>query len=104
MEKEEIIIIGGGLAGLTAAALLAKRGRKVLVVEKKAYPFHRVCGEYISNEVKGFLKRENLYPDALQPAEIDRFMLTSTKGKVVEIGLDLGGFGISRYALSLIHI
>lgn len=97
MEKEEIIIIGGGLGGLTAAALLAKKGKHVLLIEKKAYPFHRVCGEYISNEAKGFLKMENLYPDELQPAEITQFRLTSTKGKMVEMGLDLGGFGISRY-------
>ena len=30
----EAIIVGGGLAGLTAAALLAKQGQKVLVSER----------------------------------------------------------------------
>lgn len=30
----DVIVIGGGLAGLTTAALLAKRGRKVLLLEK----------------------------------------------------------------------
>ena len=98
MNKEDIVIIGGGLGGLTAAALLAKSGRQVLVIEKKQYPFHRVCGEYISNEVGAFLRKEGLYPDTLRPAGITRFMLTSTKGKAVEMELDLGGFGISRYA------
>ena len=31
----DVIVIGGGLAGLTSAALLAKAGRRVLVVEKR---------------------------------------------------------------------
>jgi flavin-dependent dehydrogenase len=97
MDKEEIIIIGGGLGGLAAASLLAKKGRKVLLIEKKEYPFHRVCGEYVSNEVRNFLEKEDLFPDTFLPAEISRFRLTSTQGKVVDMDLDLGGFGISRY-------
>ena len=97
MTKEEIIIIGGGLGGLTAAVLLAKKGRSVLLIEKKAYPFHRVCGEYVSNEVLQFLEKEDLYPDDLRPSKITQFRLTSTQGKAIEMELDLGGFGISRY-------
>src|SRR5690606_13104564 len=98
MKNEEIVIVGGGLGGLMAAALLAKKGRSVLLVEKKTYPFHRVCGEYVSNEVQDFLRSENLYPEELNPAKISRFRLTSSQGKAVEMELDLGGFGISRYA------
>lgn len=96
--EEDIIIIGGGLGGLTAACLLAKNGRSVILVEKKTYPFHRVCGEYISNEVKAFLQKEKLFPTELQPAEVTDFTLTSAKGKRIDMPLDLGGFGISRYA------
>ncbi len=36
--KNGVIIIGGGFAGLGAAALLAKRGRQVLVLEKERRP------------------------------------------------------------------
>ncbi|HLW21382.1 MAG TPA: NAD(P)/FAD-dependent oxidoreductase [Cyclobacteriaceae bacterium] len=97
-EKEDIVIIGGGLGGLTAAILLAKNGRSVLLIEKKNYPFHRVCGEYISNEVKYFLQSEQLFPSELRPTEVSRFKLTSTSGRSVDMPLDLGGFGISRYA------
>ena len=62
MVNDNTIIIGGGLGGLTTAALLAKGGREVLLIEKKTYPFHRVCGEYVSNEVQGFLEKEGLFP------------------------------------------
>ena len=46
----DVIIIGGGLAGLTSAIHLSKHNIKVLLVEKTNYPSHKVCGEYISKE------------------------------------------------------
>lgn len=98
MEKLENVIIGGGLAGLIAANLLSKGGKQVLLIEKKEYPFHRVCGEYLSNEVLDFLKREDLLP-ALELPQIDRFMFSDTRGNSTTIPLDLGGFGISRFIL-----
>ena len=33
MSEESIIVVGGGIAGLTGAALLAKEGYKVTLVE-----------------------------------------------------------------------
>jgi len=36
--QTDVIVIGGGLSGLTAASLLAKRGQKVLVVDKSHHP------------------------------------------------------------------
>lgn len=69
-----------------------------LVIEKKKYPFHRVCGEYISNETVPFLKSQNLYPYELNPIQISEFQLSSVTGKATQLPLDLGGFGISRFA------
>jgi flavin-dependent dehydrogenase len=98
--REKIIcVIGGGLAGLTSSILLARNGCKVLLIEKKTYPFHRVCGEYISNEVLDFLKREKLYPELWELPMISQLEFSDTSGKSVSIPLDLGGFGVSRYVL-----
>jgi flavin-dependent dehydrogenase len=99
--KQEVLIVGGGLAGLVASLLLVKNGHAVTLVEKKVYPFHRVCGEYVSNEVLDFLKRNGLYPDFLDLPRIDTFEFSDTRGKSVFLPLDLGGFGISRYQLDL---
>ncbi len=96
--SEKIIIVGGGLAGLLTAIQLQTQNIPCLVVEKKRYPFHRVCGEYISNEAKPFLERLNLFPSALAPTSISRFQLSSMRGKTSTMPLDLGGFGISRFA------
>ena len=95
----DIIIIGGGLAGLISSIQLSKGGKKVLLVEKKKYPFHRVCGEYISNETRPFLESIGLDLDKLGVKEISKFQFTSPSGSVLETDLDLGGFGISRYKI-----
>src|SRR5688572_29781065 len=96
---DQVIIIGGGLAGLSSAILLAKNGINVTLIEKKKYPFHRVCGEYISNEALPFLTTLGVDIDAMNVARIDHFQLTSPSGKMLKARLDLGGFGISRFAL-----
>jgi flavin-dependent dehydrogenase len=94
---EDVVIIGGGLAGLVSALSLAKAGLQVTLVEKKVYPFHKVCGEYISNEVLPYLHTLGVATDTLGPARINRFQLSSPKGHTLETKLDLGGFGLSRY-------
>jgi menaquinone-9 beta-reductase len=95
----DIIIVGGGLAGLVSSIQLSKGGKKVLVIEKKKYPFHRVCGEYISNETRPFLTSIGLDFSTLGVKEISKFQFTSPSGRVLETDLDLGGFGISRYKI-----
>jgi flavin-dependent dehydrogenase len=97
--KYRTIVIGGGLAGLISAYLLAKSGHHVLLIEKKCYPFHRVCGEYLSNEVLDFLQRENLLPLNYEIPQLSNFLFSDTYGKNISTPLDLGGFGISRYVL-----
>ena len=92
-------MIGGGLAGLAAALDLTGRGYRVAVVERKQYPFHKVCGEYVSNEVLPYLRRLHADPAALAPAAITKFLLSSPGGRILTAPLDLGGFGVSRYAL-----
>lgn len=98
---KKIGIIGGGLAGLTSAILLTRKDFEVTLFEEKKYPFHRVCGEYISNEVIPFLKKNQIYPEKLGPVSITNFRLTSPSGKSLNSPLDLGGFGVSRYSLDL---
>lgn len=94
-----VVIAGGGLAGLCSAIALAKAGISVLLVEKEQYPFHRVCGEYISLEVLPYLKRLGVDPFALQASSINKLMVSSPSGRALTHQLDLGGFGLSRYAL-----
>ena len=95
----EVIVIGGGLAGLCNAIHLSKFGKKVLLIEKNNYPKHKVCGEYISNEVLPYLDFLEVNPFEFGAVKIDEFELSTTKNNVIEAKLPLGGFGISRYTL-----
>jgi len=95
----DIIIIGGGLAGLTSAIHLSKVGLKVTVIEKSSYPQHKVCGEYISNEVLPYLNWLGINIADLAPTNITNFQFTSVNGKQLQARLPLGGFGISRFTL-----
>ncbi len=52
----DVAIVGGGLAGLSLSILLSKKGYQVILFEKEKYPFHKVCGEYISMESWNFIE------------------------------------------------
>jgi flavin-dependent dehydrogenase len=92
----DVGIVGGGLAGLSLSILLAKKEYKVVLFEKEKYPFHRVCGEYISLESWKFIESLGLNLSALNLPIIKKLIVSSPNGKRINADLDLGGFGISR--------
>jgi len=82
----DVVIAGGGPAGACAAALLAEAGIRVLLLEEKHMPRHKVCGEFITSE--GFPTLERLQVmDRLQRAGAQRLShlrLVASSGKVIE--------------------
>lgn len=46
----DLIVIGGGPAGTSAAITAARTGRQVLLLERGRFPRHKVCGEFVSSE------------------------------------------------------
>jgi hypothetical protein len=103
MNNQSIIydcaIIGGGLAGLSLSIQLAQKGHRVVLFEKNTYPFHKVCGEYISLESWDFLNSLGLPLAQLSLPIIDTIHVSAPNGFMIQSLLDLGGFGISRYSL-----
>lgn len=97
--NSDVVIIGGGLAGLTAAINLSQKNLKVILIEKSTYPRHKVCGEYISNEILPYLRSLGINVSELNPTKISKFEFSTSSGKTAKTELPLGGFGISRFAL-----
>ncbi|MDP4211719.1 MAG: NAD(P)/FAD-dependent oxidoreductase [Bacteroidota bacterium] len=92
-------IVGGGLAGLSLAILLSRKGYRVLLLEKETYPFHKVCGEYISMESWDFLLKLGLPLNEWNLPRISQVTISAPDGYSITETLPLGGFGISRFKL-----
>ena len=59
-KPKSIVIVGGGLAGLTLGIGLRQRGVPVTIHEAGSYPRHRACGEFISGRGQATLARLGL--------------------------------------------
>jgi menaquinone-9 beta-reductase len=97
--KYDVAIVGGGLAGLSLSILLARKGYRICVFEKESYPFHKVCGEYISMESWDFLIGLGLPLADWELPIIRKLYVTAPNGESISESLSMGGFGISRYKL-----
>ncbi|HEV2126645.1 MAG TPA: FAD-dependent oxidoreductase, partial [Chloroflexota bacterium] len=53
----EVIVVGGGPAGSATAALLAQRGRDVLLLDRARFPRYKACAEYVSPASVDVLER-----------------------------------------------
>ncbi len=95
----DVALIGGGLAGLTCAIDLKLKGFDVILFEKKHYPTHKVCGEYISLESWEYLIALGIPLYELNLPIIKNLKVSDSQGNMLNTTLPLGGFGISRYTL-----
>ena len=95
----DIAIIGGGLAGLSLSIQCANAGYSTLLFEKETYPFHKVCGEYISNESFPFLEKLGVPLTIWELPSITDLNISAPNGSSYQFALPLGGFGVSRFKL-----
>lgn len=59
-ESWDAVVVGGGPAGAVSAIGLARRGRRVLLVEKSVFPRWKVCGACLGASGMGVLERMGL--------------------------------------------
>jgi menaquinone-9 beta-reductase len=56
----DVIVVGGGPAGSTAAGILARGGCSVLLLDRAAFPRHKACGDYLNPGCAAILARLGL--------------------------------------------
>jgi menaquinone-9 beta-reductase len=96
--SEEIVIVGGGLAGASAACILAQAGRPALLIEREAAPRHKVCGEFLSIEAQAYLAHLGIGLDDLGASRIGSVRLIHGR-TMAEADLPFMARGVSRRVL-----
>ncbi len=97
----DVAVVGGGPAGCSAAIHLALRGAYVGLLEARAYPHDKLCGEFLSPECAGLLEALGLTPAlrALGPAAIETVCLTAPGGETWQSRFPGPALGVTRRAL-----
>ena len=101
----EVVIVGGGLAGGAAAAILAQADARPLLLERETEPRDKICGEFLSIEAQAHLGAIGLDVGRLGGAPISGVRLIAGR-RSVESPLPFVALGLTRRRLDealLIH-
>ena len=84
-----LLVIGGGLAGLSAAIAAARRGRQVTLCESGSLGRDKVCGEFLSPEVVQDLEAIGCgdWVSELGPAPMRSVLITAASGDRLSLTL-----------------
>lgn len=66
MRKHQIIVVGGGVGGSSAAYHMAKAGLDVLMVEKDQFPRDKPCGDGIVQSIHPLLESMGVYDELVK--------------------------------------
>ncbi|MBW3112518.1 tryptophan 7-halogenase [Bacillus sp. MCCB 382] len=79
----DVIVVGGGPAGATASALLAKNGKDVLVIEKEVFPRYKI-GESLVTGIIPILKELEIYDKVKRDDFIQKYGVTLLWGNTID--------------------
>jgi len=96
--QDEVLILGGGVAGCAAAIALSRKGRHVTLIEREPTPRHKVCGEFLSGEALEDLQLLGIDVASLGVTPIDHVRLAAAK-RAAQARLPFPAASLTRKAL-----
>jgi flavin-dependent dehydrogenase len=96
--QDEVLILGGGVAGCAAAIALVRKGRSVTLIERETTSRHKVCGEFLSGEALEDLHALGVDVASLGAVSIDRVRLAAAR-RAAEAPLPFPAASLTRKAL-----
>jgi menaquinone-9 beta-reductase len=99
----EVVIIGGGPAGLSAGIVLAGQGLHTLVLEQKSFPVDKACGEGVMpvglKALEKLQVKQKLRPGEYRPFKGVRYYMEGLPAASADFPQG-AGWGIRRTSLS----
>ncbi|MEW5989034.1 MAG: NAD(P)/FAD-dependent oxidoreductase [Chloroflexota bacterium] len=101
MMEREVIVVGAGPAGATAAMALAQKGRDVLLLDRQNFPRDKTCGDAVPAGAIEILyhlgMKEKIEAAGFYP--VNRLLISSPKGHIFEADLKRGKEGADSYII-----
>jgi geranylgeranyl reductase family protein len=102
----EVIIVGAGPAGSSAATLLADAGHRVMLLDKATFPRHKPCSDYASPASARLLEQLGVLGDviAASASRMEAMVVQAPNGSRFtaafgQVDPGAGAIGLSRYRL-----
>lgn len=107
----DVVVVGAGPAGASAAMLLARSGFDVILVDRSRFPRDKPCGEFLSPGATPILEELGVRSavEAAGAVRLERVRIVA-HGDLVElafpddVGIPPWGFSLSRFALDAILV
>ena len=96
--QDEVLVLGGGVAGCAASIALARKGRSVRMIERETASRHKVCGEFLSGEALEDLHALGIDVASLGAVPLDHVRLAAAR-RAAEAPLPFAAASLTRKAL-----
>jgi geranylgeranyl reductase family protein len=106
----DVVVVGAGPAGTSAAIVLAERGFRVALVDKARFPRWKPCAEYANPEAMRLLERLGLLEHVREAGAVEfrGMRLVSPSGQRLDLDFtaDAGrhALGVSRWVLDALAV
>ena len=103
MKSCDIIIIGGGPAGTSAALFLEKKGYHITLLDQARFPRDKICGEFISPAADSIFAELGILEsiEALNPKRLSGVALSAYESSFLKVPYPLSPDGKTMTSLSM---